>query len=1392
MTTGEQEGYDPEAAGQVAGKFYNQDMQNNHTYKFEIVAQGENVPDSKPSHPLIVKVQYDQKPLNITARINGHTGTYNEPDVMEGNGGEAFIRIQNKDSQDYKDGLALVHNPDIKNARCLEVVIDGRHIFIDTNYENPFNPEETKPELLLPNGLGQGSHTIWARFLPFNPTSGAVLGSQPAGPWTKYSLNITQPAVSNNYNWPKFTVEDIHDTATYSQKNVATGNGFNILIKDPSLGSGIDHWEIQVNPAGETFENSNAAQWSTFNVVPTASGTTKVFIPVNPGDLTNTTEKTTASDGVHEYSYLEGNYQIRVKAVRNALNMKEEKIAVQYLDKNEDEHTHNYNAHSDWVYMVKKIAISGNTVLNSNETQALQEDLIQPVKSTFIIESRSTDDNGESVLTQREYSGLSGRAYLNSKVNYDVVTEDNWALLNASYYSERKTAEYSGNVLMGAVKEDITTELGDIQIQDAAKAKVQEKLNTILADYPGDISLRKYNESQDKAPAVAFYLPNYSKQAVISVGQKSVNIFDPALNRAYTFDKATGGLVVEDEKLGAYNPVNGTFEYLIGTQKEVIKADNSTAAVQELLSRLGVDWTDRKADVTYLADFIKNNKINNPELWIRNSYGKSIYMIYDGKSRYPVITIDDLRVHFGEKQNGKMWRQREIFKIEPIVPVTTPMVAVTKELEGEVTSSAELKGFPFTDANTLPETLEKYTVYTSSETWYTYYQEPRDIFGRLIMIRTSLAEGTYYYYVKEYDNTTNIYQPKLAYVYFQPKDSDKWITCYRYDTQSSPVDFKAFNGNRSFNSSEMAKVNDTLSFIKFSKNYSALNADELSQINEVQLIKTTVTDAENRSYDIFVVKGDNEGRVVFKIKDDALIVNSEFFGYTTTAKSGYFRNLKTQEVWNFENLDMQNAIVNISGKSYYLPDDKESTHRVRFWNEKTGEDLFRWYPVVDPIGGRYASEERGFFVITKEPSVNETGETIPGNVKWMQTTRDDLIWSESLEVPLFAVHSEYSTEQEKFAQKSYQYDPRIEGYVKEYFAQNSDKNIDLAKLSAFLKANTTDIETRVEEQKDLAIVNSSNASQFIQTDWTGALKNLDRSKYLTNGEKAELNQTTETGVDLRKVNLVYLYGATEDKYYPLTPFQDAKIVVGETETAVNLNWSPDNKGSIYRTTVEVDRSGLGVKKVRTATSEFEKTDTIISQNAGQYQNTFSRDLSADLNFYSMAFGKGETVLRKTEETEFALGASTSGNNSYSYSSTPKLTSEHYVFSKDPSANDIFVRTHLLSNATTTALNAWSTPSDAPLGILPGSVVVSKKGESGWMKYSSITDQDGQKIITYNADFKEDDNNIADVAFRMTGTRYYEIYKETFGKYNRVKLYYDSNELPLYSTQLTSFSGIKNL
>jgi len=638
---------------------------------------------------------------------------------------------------------------------------------------------------------------------------------------------------------------------------------------------------------------------------------------------------------------------------------------------------------------IKKVSIPEEKVSLLRETPWYDTSLHQ-----FIIEKKE----GENTTIQYKYEIEPFKAEIKSVEKYDTSDPENWLLKEANYLT--KLAQYKG-----------TASLREIINQFHLSSKPEKKL---LEIYPENISLNIYQIQQRSEISYCFYLEGYTRYPALVVGDRIITIFDKENKTAYSYYPETGDLVYKDKFLKSFTS---------NVSSQIKGFMNDTAKVE---------FEGREDEFNaYFNNFVKN--IKEAEIWVREAYGKDIYMIYDSEHRYPVITIDEVKVHFGEKIDSGIWRQRSFEKVPIRLPVTTPPIVLIRERTGKVIEKDQLiKEFPFLNLTQrdLPQAVEEYIAYDSKgQVWYTYYQEPRDVFGRVILRVSSIKDvGRYVYYVKEYDKT-NIYQPKLAYLYFNPENetggggySDNWYKCFTYKTEEILTLKNIFAElNLSFGDRESLKkdIGGVLSFI---------TQEPQDKIENISFAKTKVIDAENQSYYIYVVKGDSEGRVIFKHKKDALnnflIVNTQFFGYTTTASSGYFKDLKTGAVWKFENKDMQNATVNLTkdeGKSlviggektYLLPEDSYPYHRILFYNPETGEYLLRWYPSFDPIGGRYGFEEKGYFRIIKEPADGKLGE-----VEWVPIAKTEIgNWSSIAEVPLNWSYYEYNPKTEKIEEK---------------------------------------------------------------------------------------------------------------------------------------------------------------------------------------------------------------------------------------------------------------------------------------------------------------------------------------------------------------------------------------
>ncbi|MCK5492597.1 MAG: hypothetical protein KAJ14_05755, partial [Candidatus Omnitrophica bacterium] len=448
-------------------------------------------------------------------------------------------------------------------------------------------------------------------------------------------------------------------------------------------------------------------------------------------------------------------------------------------------------------------------------------------------------------------------------------------------------------------------------------------------------------------------------------------------------------------------------------------------------------------------------------------------------------------------------------------------------------------------------------------------------------------------------------------------------------------------------------LKDTLSFISFGENvsYQNLSLQQKELLDNLKFVEVKVTDAEGEIYYSYVVKGDKRGRTVFILTDKTLTVNTEFFGYETMPKSGYLKDLKTGQSWKIDNKDMNDATIEIEGTDYYLPEDTKNWHRVLFSNPKTNESMFRWFRNLDPVGGRYIFEEKGYFTF-KEDSLKP-------EVEWSVLSRQNIgNWSHVKEIALDWVVEEF--------------DFRLGECV--------------------------------ESERGFAyeLIDTQDASQFGISDWHSALLNFDPEQYLTMEEQEELITLIDKGDKMRKVVTLNAKGVEEVKFYPLSPMKDAAIEVKDTVILIHLGWTSDDKGSFYRKTLIVDKQGAGVKSVVVATSEFREWDEIITPEIIlAYKEMLGRDFEVDFNWYRKMYGIRDEQLREIKEIGFMLDGTT--DEAVQYSSQEKLPIYHYILAKDITAKVLCVMVPVGGNMNKTIINMWFVSTEAPFGLVPSTI-----------------------------------------------------------------------------------------
>ena len=833
-------------------------------------------------------------------------------------------------------------------------------------------------------------------------------------------------------------------------------------------------------------------------------------------------------------------------------------------------------------------------------------------------------------------------------------------ILNRDYYGNMEknfVIEFNGKIdsvyhRFGTEKEAATLseleEKGVLNLPQVIKDK-------FVANY-GDIPLRVDFEDINGEEVWSGYLPGSYDKPILKVGSIATAVI---LNDETVFTYTPEGYLISEEN------------YLFEISQDVV--GNLTQFVQEK----GIKFKDRTDDfVEYFNKVVGDMDV--AEIWVQvDANDNELYLVYDRRHRYTTLTIDGIRVTFGEEQDGEFWKLKSYIKNPIDVPVTTPPISLSKEkLDGEVVSREEIQGFPFLNASDFPQFLEKYIAYTESDIWYTYYQEPGDRFGRLIVQVSATDEGRYVYYVDEY-NKDKVHEPTLAYLYFNPVDengySEEWIKIFTYKNQRL-VDLDNLTTELNISKEELLEeAKDVLSFVKFHGNvkYADLTNEQKEQINNLEFVETKVIDEEGSEYLIYVVKGDSEGRIVLKHKEDELvnilIVNTDFFGYGTMAQKGYFQDLKTGDIVRFENKDMVGATVMIDGRIYELPVEEEpeyekevvDLHRVMFENPRTGELFFRWYPSYDPVGGRYELEEKGYFRV------------VDGKAKWFPISRTKVDeWSSTGEVPLNITYYEYDFTVDDLVEK---YKGYTEGLV---------------------------------ETNDPDIFESKN------WNWDNSVRNLDRTEYLTNLEKNQ-QQLIFDGVQLRKLHIDYSNGAQENKYYSSHPFQDAYIIEKDMEVYVNLNWTSDDEGSFYVKTLVIDKQGLGVKAVLEADSEFiELSEKITPKFKEGYEKKFGRDFDVDFSFYQGIYGIENSLMRETKKIDFSLQGVKdfeAGIDTVNSSSREKPASYIYTFTKDITVKEIMTESPISKLADKTSVNMWWIRNSALFGVLPQSITF-KEGE----------------------------------------------------------------------------------
>ncbi len=800
----------------------------------------------------------------------------------------------------------------------------------------------------------------------------------------------------------------------------------------------------------------------------------------------------------------------------------------------------------------------------------------------------------------------------------------------------------------------------------------------------GDISLRFDREIVGGDYVLLGNLIGHYDKPVISISDRKISID------------------LEDETVFSYT-AKGCFSFNEERVKQIDNYEDVYPVLKGFAEEQGVNFTGRDDDLEKnFNETVKHMKA--ADIWERTDYdGKTSYVIYDREYAVPVISIDDIRIYFGKSNGGGFWSKTAVTKDPVDVPVTTPPTDITINKEqGVVASRDELAEFPFLDISDFPENLEKYNALSGSEFWFSRYQEPADVHGRLIVQISGTEEGRYVYYVKDYDEE-RIFEPKLAYKLFNSKNeealvkagedefSEVWEVVYKYE-KIDVQRLDAISEEVGVQREELfEEIKDPLTFIEFSQDikYDQLSPEDRIKVDNTEFLKMKVTDTEGQTHISYVVSGDTEGREIIKHRQDGLtnilIVSSKFFGFTITPMSGIIVDLNNNDIYDFKNIDMKDAVVYIDKKPYQIPDEKEpetpgyviGLHRVAYENRETGRWSLRWFPTYDPVGGRDEISEQGYFKKVLEPYKNAAGEIIPGKAEWVtigKTLNDQ--WSSIGQIPLNSTYSEY--------------DWRIHDFVDLYTASTKEKE---------------------------GLINTSNASGFglSEADWDKAIVNFrdTQDRYLTDGEIGEWETIANKGVNLRENEINYSYGAMEIKYYSFHPAQDARIVVKDNEIFVNLNWTSDEKGSFYAKTLVIDKHGLGVKAIYIATSDFiGLPDVITPEFAKEYKEKTGRDIWADIGFYRGIYGIEDGKLRVAKKIELSLDGEINRKaliETAKYSPQGLPTTYHYTFAEDITAKEMMAVVPISENDNKTSINMWWIKNNALFGVLPQGIIF-KDGE----------------------------------------------------------------------------------
>ncbi|RKY43306.1 MAG: hypothetical protein DRP81_07070, partial [Candidatus Omnitrophota bacterium] len=642
-----------------------------------------------------------------------------------------YWRVSTDEKGEVKDNYYFGQKPEAVEIEIINKETNQSiyHQFVDVDYnwDPPVFTSEVNPR--IPVSLPSGEYLIRSRFWAFNPVKTHSESKDVFSDWQEKEIKIERVWWRDNL-LSKDLIKKGFSSSDSLWKPVLRED---IIKRDVEDSDGI--LEVGIVPGAVDINVDNG------EIPGVAAGAVGMRVQVRyPSTKSGYAEQTFYVPGFYtQFPVLidkliekDGVYQAEVCI----------KVEVIYIDKEGNVRL------SPSTSYIKKVSIPEEKVSLLRETPWYDTSLHQ-----FIIEKKE----GENTTIQYKYEIGPFKAEIKSVEKYDTSDPENWLLKEANYLT--KLAQYKG-----------TASLREIINQFNLSSKPEKKL---LEIYPENTSLNIYQIQEHSEISYCFYLEGYTLYPVLVMGDRIITVFDKENKTAYSYYPETGDLVYRDRFLKRFTS---------NVSSQIREFMNNTAKVK---------FEERKDEFNAsFNNFVKN--IKEAEIWVREAYGKNIYMIYDSEHRYPVITIDEIKVHFGEKIDSVIWRQRSFEKVPIRLPVTTPPIVLIRERTGRVIERDELlKEFPFLNLTqrNLPQVVEEYIAYDSKgQVWYTYYQEPRDVFGRVILRVSSIDEGRYVYYVKEY-NKTNIYQPKLAYLYFNPKNekegaySDNWYKCFTYKTE---------------------------------------------------------------------------------------------------------------------------------------------------------------------------------------------------------------------------------------------------------------------------------------------------------------------------------------------------------------------------------------------------------------------------------------------------------------------------------------------------------------------------------------------------------------------------------------------------------------------------------